>query len=769
MKCKYLSLIFCLVSAFGCSFDREELNENLSNSIFYGVMEDVCGTKTFLGEDNYVRWSAGDEIMIFNGFSVADRYSVSETSAGQRSASFDYGGPVKDGFVSGYDIEHNVALYPLSEEVQCSSIMSDGQLEGYALVNVKLPSRQVYESGSFANGSYPMVALTNSVQDQRLAFKNVCGGVKLSLRGERSISSITLRGNNGELLAGDCEIITDLVDKKPEVIMSEETEIEVCLDCGENGVALDIVEGTTFIISVPPVNFTKGFSLVIEDTQGNEFILKTSKENEVVRSALLVMPEVSVEDCNSPFLELSEHEITISGDETVFDVEVSANVDYEVVLPDLDWIVESSDSDHSRRYFSVKANDDYASRETEITFRNLRHDLSCTLVIAQDGGKELPQYVLSTVYEVPSTCEGYFPSYPAGKDNEVIIIDYGDGCFGTSKNHTYQQAGEYAIKFYFDKPVTEISTCAFYANRIKEIIIPSTVEVIRNLAFYSSILEEVTFEGKSKLRSIEDSAFGYSKLKYISLPGSLEEVGYSIFGGCSSLENISVEYNSGHFYHMNIPDGDNYVLILAYSDDNESTIIAYPAGAKKQNLYLGYLSKVGDAAFTNCDNLITCSISGLETIGKYNFIYCKNLENVAMSQVRYIGESVLYDCDELKSVTLPEVVEIGNNSICDNASLRYVDITSPELSEISGIINNNPSLESVIIPEGVTSIISSFNALPSLKQVEVRALTPPVVEDSFDSFADGVVITVPAESIETYRNADFWKDYASCFIEMGIQ
>ena len=72
-------------------------------------------------------------------------------------------------------------------------------------------------------------------------------------------------------------------------------------------------------------------------------------------------------------------------------------------------------------------------------------------------------------------------------------------------------------------------------------------------------------------------------------------------------------------------------------------------------------------------------------------------------------------------------------------------------------------LTSVTIPDNVTSIgDSAFYRCSGLTTLTVKATTPP-------SFGSGILngcpalttIYVPAESVDAYKAADGWKDYAS--------
>ena len=73
------------------------------------------------------------------------------------------------------------------------------------------------------------------------------------------------------------------------------------------------------------------------------------------------------------------------------------------------------------------------------------------------------------------------------------------------------------------------------------------------------------------------------------------------------------------------------------------------------------------------------------------------------------------------------------------------------------------SLTSVEIPNSVTSIGARvFEDCSSLTSVTVLATTPPaLIPPSFVGASSSSKIYVPAESVETYKAASGWKEYAS--------
>jgi hypothetical protein len=134
-----------------------------------------------------------------------------------------------------------------------------------------------------------MVAVTES---KVLAFRNVCGALKLQLKGTSKIKNITITGNNNERLSGAANVTAYVDGSRPKVEMQSEASNSVSLDCG-NGVQLNASVATEFLISIPPTEFTKGFTITLTDVNGANMSLQTPKSNRVGRSSILNMPEVT--------------------------------------------------------------------------------------------------------------------------------------------------------------------------------------------------------------------------------------------------------------------------------------------------------------------------------------------------------------------------------------------------------------------------------------------------------------------------------------------
>jgi hypothetical protein len=80
---------------------------------------------------------------------------------------------------------------------------------------------------------------------------------------------------------------------------------------------------------------------------------------------------------------------------------------------------------------------------------------------------------------------------------------------------------------------------------LKHIIIPASVTNIIDSVFSScNNLTEVTFEGISKLDSINNLTFSESGLKNIKIPKSVKSIGSNAFINCYNLKDVTFEESS---------------------------------------------------------------------------------------------------------------------------------------------------------------------------------------------------------------------------------
>ena len=133
-----------------------------------------------------------------------------------------------------------------------------------------------------------------------------------------------------------------------------------------------------------------------------------------------------------------------------------------------------------------------------------------------------------------------------------------------------------------------------------------------------------------------------------------------------------------------------------------------------------------------------------------------------------IRDYAFYRCDYLKIIGLPHsITKIGNYSFY-NIGAGYMgsyllDLKIPNgVTTIGEFAFQNSNIKSVVIPISTTNIgRMAFFWCSLLSSVTVDATTPPTIGNSvFSNAHSSLVIYVPADSVETYKSAANWSQYA---------
>lgn len=283
MKKAIFIVLASLAAITACQKNVHPVKPSHTGSL-YATMEEFTDTRTYMDADNNIRWSNGDRIIGFVFSTLGVEFQVNPGSVGETSATFDE--VSTGGLNAGTELDHIIAYYPYSSSVKIAKSGSSYVLD------VVLPAEQTYVPESFGNGAMPMMTVSET---NNITFRNVCGGMKLQFKGTQKVASVKIAGNNGEKLSGEA-IVTAYTDgAKPSISMVSNASTSVTLSC-TSAVQLDEDTATEFIIALPPTVFTNGFTVIVTDYDGKTYEVETDKENEVIRSSLLVMPVVTLEE-----------------------------------------------------------------------------------------------------------------------------------------------------------------------------------------------------------------------------------------------------------------------------------------------------------------------------------------------------------------------------------------------------------------------------------------------------------------------------------------
>jgi len=256
--------------------------ETPSVKTFYAVIGEEAGTRVYADDALRVLWDADDRVSIFDRYTLNEEYRFT----GETGANAGWFEQVPyDAFVTGNPLDLVYSVYPFRKS---TAIDNDG------LLSVELPAEQVYRKDSFGRESNTMVSVT---EDSRLQFRNACGYLVLKLYGELlGVSSITLRGNGDEPLAGKASVAMG-PDGVPSVKMAEGAQSAVTLVCKEP-VTLGATpeEAVAFWFAIPPTTFKQGFSVEVKGSKGESIVRKTEKAVEVPRNLRVSMAPVSLVD-----------------------------------------------------------------------------------------------------------------------------------------------------------------------------------------------------------------------------------------------------------------------------------------------------------------------------------------------------------------------------------------------------------------------------------------------------------------------------------------
>lgn len=171
-----------------------------------------------------------------------------------------------------------------------------------------------------------------------------------------------------------------------------------------------------------------------------------------------------------------------------------------------------------------------------------------------------------------------------------------------------------------------------------------------------------------------------------------------------------------------------------------------------------------------CSDLSSFTIpSGVRHLGKSAFSHCTSLPRITLpDRLEDIGVTVFMNCQSLESIEGPFTTADGRCLIKDNVLLAVASkgissfIVPEGVESISeSVFMFLPEIVSVSIPQSVTRIGPTvFRYCDNLASVVIWAQNPPTASYGMFEGTDMCSIYVPASSIEAYKTAQYWSDYA---------
>lgn len=144
------------------------------------------------------------------------------------------------------------------------------------------------------------------------------------------------------------------------------------------------------------------------------------------------------------------------------------------------------------------------------------------------------------------------------------------------------------------------------------------------------------------------------------------------------------------------------------------------------------------------------------------YIYGKG-QMVFDGDVTHIGAGAFQEIVNITNIEIPDSVTcIGDYAFYDCESLTSIEIPNSVTSIGYGAFSNCTDLTSTEIPNSVTSIGNyAFAYCSRLASVYIKSTTPPTLDNPvFYNNASGRKIYVPRASVDAYKTAEGWSEYA---------
>ncbi|MBR4379859.1 MAG: leucine-rich repeat domain-containing protein [Bacteroidaceae bacterium] len=706
---------------------------------FTATLDEVAGTRAYLDAEatngiRRVHWNLSDVIYVYSDTDPElKKYEMTSLSEDDQAV------------FTGEEVTGNkfYAVYARNREITIDD-------DNYNILHF---SRAGMTSTYGFHG--PLVAITTG---NTLSFKQVIGIIHVTVGNINTIDRVSFRGNNNERIGGKGYV--DMSESHPILRLDEDASTisysQIFNDSFDD-------KYTDIYICIPTTVFEDGFSVCItgKDSNDKEFTIdKTFNSRLEVKVGTI--SRFSLVDVSAELEAQGSDEIIVFADPEVKQICVEnwdTNGDGELSYKEAAAVTEIGQI--FLRNADIKSFDEfqYFTGVTSIGYGAFRGCSSLTSMIIPEGVTSIgnsafldcsslnsiviPEGVASIGSEVFSDCSSLtsivIPESVTSIDNSAFLYCSSLTSIVVDKNNNYYDSRNDCNAIIETKSNTLVIGFA-------STVIPSSVTSIGDEAFQlcSSLTSIEIPEG---VTSIGSYAFdNCNNLTSIVIHKRVTSIGNSAFRNCCSLTSIV------------IPEGVAFIDDKVFWGCNNLTNIVIPES----------VTSIGYAAFSGCSGLTSIVIpEGVTSIGSYAFDDCYNLTSIVIPEgVTSIEMGVFMGCSSLASIVIPEgVTSIGSGAFSRCSSLASIVIPEGVTSIDNSVFSGCSSLISIVIPGGVISIGSgAFYGFSSLTRITCLAVNPPTYDNVFlENFGNSYsgTIYVPAASVEAYKAADGWKDYAS--------
>ena len=758
MKKKIGLICFATFLLAGCSVKELENPQNIAGDFptFYASFGDAADetTKTYVDANMTLRWTEDDRLSIFVGNTFNREYKYDgETGANNGS----FSAISSPQFIAADPLAANYAVYPYNASNEMSK---DGSM------SVILPSVQKYAQNSFGLGANTMVAATENKEDNFLQFKNLCGYVVVKLYGEGTVTSIKLEGNDGEKISGKADVQAAF-GTLPSVTMSEEATTSITLDCGDGVILGTTAEtATEFWFCVPPVTFSKGFTVTATNSDGWQMVKSTSSSKEVIRNTKNALtPIEAVFDTPSVEVVPPDNEIWyITKDNQIIDLEASYPL-YNDKPFDVNVISHTYSNGKGviKCDGPIKVLNDHVfgygrfENITSLFLPNSVETLKCGALrgIGVSQLRMPDNLKLVDCYAINSHYFEKFIGKNVSEDGRCVIIEDGYAPGGGSTR----------------VPI-ENYLAAFAPAGISSYAVPDNVKHLGEYAFAGcDELRSITLnEG---LESIYGDCFVGTHLDCdIVLPQSLKSLASYAFHDCTGIKGF---YGNDKFH-----TADNRCLVVDINDCQEDDwkglwLIKFAGEDITDYVIPEGIKCIENYAFDGLNNLRSITFpSSIVEIAASAVDNCPSMEAVYGDCTSEDHKGIVFGTqyrklivsNGIKEYNVPEgITSIGYCAFAESPDLETITM-SDDVTELGGYdFARCYKLKKVVLSARLDHIVSYNPFLNSnnLEEVYFRSLIPPSYSDTQFYEMPNLKMYVPRQSLELYLNSSDWAQFRQYF------
>ncbi|MBQ6570200.1 MAG: leucine-rich repeat protein [Clostridia bacterium] len=300
------------------------------------------------------------------------------------------------------------------------------------------------------------------------------------------------------------------------------------------------------------------------------------------------------------------------------------------------------------------------------------------------------------------------------------------------------------------KPVTSLSYGVFEnCTNLESVIIPDSVTTLDSRATYwddgglfqnCKNLTSVTLS--ENMTNIPVRAFaGCTSLTDITVPNSVTSIGYYAFSGCTALDSV------------NLSEGQKSLANGAFNGCTSLSAVSLPESLETIGSSAFYkcpltsieipenVTTIGESAFDTCKlTSVTFKGSNVTSIGNWAFATNPFTAFTLPEGVTTFGYGVFKNCNKLESIVIPNSV----TTIASNTSSYYGE----------GIFQGCTNLKSAILSENLTSVpVDAFSGCISLKTIRVPAAVESIKSHAFKNCTNLRRVVIEGDETQIALNA----------------